>query len=170
MYGKPGNSVENSNGTVHPRGNFPEKINTFRGITFFPFLQRRPRFSVPFVSITSVSLHVERKRKIYWYFVNGTTQSRSCFRYQKKYQYHLRGNFHRNFRTNGKRSKWHVISMEFLPSFLRQRRKMSAVVLGSEGSIMKIRRFKWLCSLCFWGCGQNRLAVFTSWTLHETIP
>ena len=26
--------MENSNGTVHPGGNFPEKINTFRGITF----------------------------------------------------------------------------------------------------------------------------------------
>ena len=25
LYGKPGNSVENSNGTVHPGGNFPEK-------------------------------------------------------------------------------------------------------------------------------------------------
>ena len=25
LYGKPGNSAENSNGTVHPGGNFPEK-------------------------------------------------------------------------------------------------------------------------------------------------
>ena len=25
LYGKPGNSVENSNGTVHPGGNFPER-------------------------------------------------------------------------------------------------------------------------------------------------
>ena len=25
LYGKPRNSVENSNGTVHPGGNFPEK-------------------------------------------------------------------------------------------------------------------------------------------------
>ena len=25
LYGKPGNSGENSNGTVHPDGNFPEK-------------------------------------------------------------------------------------------------------------------------------------------------
>ena len=92
MYGKTGNSAENSNGTVHPGGNFPEKINTFRGITFFPFLPRRLRFSVPFVWITSARLHVGRKRNIYWYFVNGTTQSRSCFRYQQKYQYHLTEN------------------------------------------------------------------------------
>ena len=44
----------------------------------------------------------ERERKIYLYFVNGTTQSRSCFRYQKKSQYHLTEIFQRNFRTNGK--------------------------------------------------------------------
>ena len=25
LYGKPGNSRENSNGTVHPGGNYPEK-------------------------------------------------------------------------------------------------------------------------------------------------
>ena len=34
--------------------------------------------------------------------VNGTTQSRSCFRCPKKYQRHLTERFHRNFRTNGK--------------------------------------------------------------------
>ena len=51
MYGKPGNSVENLNGTVHPGGNFPEKINTLPGITVFPFLPKRPKFSVPFVSL-----------------------------------------------------------------------------------------------------------------------
>ena len=84
--------MENSNGTVHPGGSFPVKSNTFCGITFFPFLPRRRRFSVPFVRITSARLHVERKWKIYCYFVNGTTQSRSCFRYQKKNQYHLTEN------------------------------------------------------------------------------
>ena len=85
LFGKPGNSGENSNGTVHPGGNFPEKSKRFRGITFFPFLPKRPKFSVPFVWITRARLQVERKRKIYRYFVNGTTQSRSCFRCQKKY-------------------------------------------------------------------------------------
>ena len=54
---------------------FRKKSNTFRGITLSPFS--------PFVRITSARLHVERKRKIYRYFVNGTTQSRSCFRCQK---------------------------------------------------------------------------------------
>ena len=62
-----------------------KKSNTFRGITFFPFLPKRLKFSVPFVWITSARLHVERKWKIYRYFVNGTTKSCTCFRCQKKY-------------------------------------------------------------------------------------
>ena len=76
---------------------FREKSNTFRGtcITFFTFLPKRSKFSAPFVWITSAGLQVERKRKIYWYFVHSTTQSRSCFRCRKKYQYHLTENFHR---------------------------------------------------------------------------
>ena len=62
---------------------FREKSNTFRGKILLPFLPKRPNFSVPFVWITSARLHVQRKRKLYRYFVNGTTQSRSCFRCQK---------------------------------------------------------------------------------------
>ena len=78
-----------------------KKGNAFQGIPFFlPFLPKRPKFSVPFVWITSARLHVQRKRKIYRYFVNGTTQSLSCFRYQ----YNFTGIFHRNSRANGKRS------------------------------------------------------------------
>ena len=104
---------------------FRKKSDTFRGIHF---LLKRPKFSVPFffIWITSARLHVERKRKIYRYFVNGTTQSRSCFRCQKKYQYHLTEIFHRNFRTNGKRSimsnhlymsqhRQHIILIYFRP-------------------------------------------------------
>ena len=106
LYGKPG---KNSNGTVHPVEIFWKKSNTSRGITVYPFLPKRPKFSVPFVWITSTWFHVERKRKIYRYFVNGTTQSRSCFRCQKKYQYHLTEIFHRNFRTNCKRSKTQIV-------------------------------------------------------------
>ena len=75
MYEKPGNSGENSNETVHPGGNFAG--------TVFPILPKRPKFSASFVWITSARLYVEGKRKIYLYFVNGTTQSRSCFRCQK---------------------------------------------------------------------------------------
>ena len=58
---------------------FGKKRNTFRRITFFPFFPKKPKFSVPFVWITSAWLLVERKRKIYRYFVNGKTQFRSCF-------------------------------------------------------------------------------------------
>jgi len=100
---------------------FRIKRNTFRGVTFFPFL---PKFSVPLVWITSARLQVERKRKLYRYFENGTTQSRSCFRCPKKYQYHLTEIFHWNFRTNGKRSifpPWDrlLFSMPFLYCLLR---------------------------------------------------
>ena len=62
---------------------FGKKRNTFRGITFFPFLPKQPKFSVLFIWITGARLDVQRKRKLYRYFVNGTTQSRSCFRCQK---------------------------------------------------------------------------------------
>ena len=48
LYWKPSNSVENSNGMVHPDGNFPDKSNTFQGIIFFPFF-------VPFVWLTSAA-------------------------------------------------------------------------------------------------------------------
>ena len=62
---------------------FRKKSNAFRGIPLFPFLLKRPKFVVPFVWITSARLHAQRKRKLCRYFVNGTTQSRSCFRCQK---------------------------------------------------------------------------------------
>ena len=51
---------------------FRKESNTFRGITFFPLLVRRHELSVPFVWITSAKPQVERKRKIYKYFVNST--------------------------------------------------------------------------------------------------
>ena len=73
---------------------FRKKSNTFRGITFFPLSPKRPKFSVPFVGITSARRQVERKRKIYRYFVNGTIQARSRFRFQKKYQYLQNGKCH----------------------------------------------------------------------------
>ena len=74
LNGNPENSCKNSIGRVHPGGNFPEKVLPLRkkGITFLPFLLKRPNFSVPFVWIISARLQVERKRKIYQCFVNGT--------------------------------------------------------------------------------------------------
>ena len=85
---------------------FRKKSNTFRGITFFPFLPKRPKFSEPFVWITSAKLHVERKWKFFRYFLNGATHDPvPVFGAHKKYQYHLTEIFHRNFHTNGKHSR-----------------------------------------------------------------
>ena len=43
---------------------FLEKIVIpFEGITFFPFLPKRAKFSVPFVLITSARLHCRKKAK-----------------------------------------------------------------------------------------------------------
>ena len=55
---------------------FRKKGDTIRGITFLPFLPKRPKFSVAFVWITSARLKVKRKRKFYRYIINGKTQSR----------------------------------------------------------------------------------------------
>ena len=98
MYGKAGNSGENSNGTVYPGGNFPGKNNTFRSITFFPFLPKQSEFSVPFVCITNARLQVERKRKIYRYFVNSTLNPVPVFG-AKKIPVPFEGRFSPNSRT-----------------------------------------------------------------------
>ena len=63
-------------------------------------LLEQPKFSVPFVWITSAKNPLERKRKICRYFVNGTIQCNSCFDAKKL---PVTENFHRNFRINGKR-------------------------------------------------------------------
>ena len=59
-----------------------KKVIPFEVFTFYRN-DRNFLFHFFFIWITSARLHVERKRKIYRYFVNGTTQSRSCFRCQK---------------------------------------------------------------------------------------
>ena len=41
---------------------FHEMGNTLGGITFFPFVLKRPKFSVPFVWIASASDPPERKQ------------------------------------------------------------------------------------------------------------
>ena len=58
LYGKPGNSGENSNRTVHSSGNFPEKNYTFRGFDRFPFLPKRPKFSLA-VSLALILIHID---------------------------------------------------------------------------------------------------------------
>ena len=59
MYGKPGNS-----GRIQMERFIPVEIFRKKVIPFISFLPKRPKFSVPFVWITSARLHVERKRKI----------------------------------------------------------------------------------------------------------
>ena len=68
LYGKARNSGENSNETVHPGGKFSRKKGTpFEVLPFsnsyreFSDRRRRPKFSVPFVWITSARPRVERK-------------------------------------------------------------------------------------------------------------
>ena len=100
MYGKPGNFGENSNGTVHPGGDFPEKRNTFQSITFFPFLPKRPTFSVTFVWITSK----REKVKIFTVFCKWYNSISFLFSVPKKIPVPLTEIFLRNSRTNGKHS------------------------------------------------------------------
>ena len=72
LYGTSGNSEENSNGTVHPFELFSAKKVIPSEVSDFPLLPE------PFAWITSGRLSLERRTKIYLYFVNDTTQS--CFR------------------------------------------------------------------------------------------
>ena len=46
-----------------PTENFRKKSNTFRGITFFSLLPKRPEFSVPFVHITRPWLLSQREQR-----------------------------------------------------------------------------------------------------------
>ena len=111
MYGKSGDSGANSNGTVHCNGNFPENGNTFRGITFFSFLPKQPKFFVPFVWLTSARFPLEAKGDLFsprptchLVFCTRTTLTHSSFRKRFQVQYHSSEIFYRNFLTNGKRS------------------------------------------------------------------
>ena len=84
---------------------FRKKRNTFRGITFFPFLPKRPKFSVSFVWITSAMQALcPEKAKTLPVFCKWYNPIPFLFSVPKKYQYHLTKIFHRNFRANGKRS------------------------------------------------------------------
>ena len=91
------------NRAVHPGGSFPEKKQyLLSSITCFPFLPKRPRFSVPFVWITSARLHLERKQKLV--FCKWHNSIPFLFSVPKKIPVPFDGSFHRNFPTNSKRS------------------------------------------------------------------
>ena len=76
---------------------FRKKGDTFRGITFFPFLPKRPKFLVPFVWITSAMLQVERKRKNLPVFCKWYNSIPFLFSVPKKIPVPFDGNFSPKF-------------------------------------------------------------------------
>ena len=84
---KSGNSGKNSNGTVHPSGIFSGKKWLYLRMYYFSFARfycNDRIFLYHLFWITRARISLERKRKIYWYFVNDTTQCHFCFRCDKK--------------------------------------------------------------------------------------
>ena len=67
MYGKPGNFGENSNGMVHPRGNFPEKSNTLSAYHF----ARKFRWKI-LSNGTGIFLGTENRNGIQLYHLQNT--------------------------------------------------------------------------------------------------
>ena len=66
------------------RWKFSGKKKCLSRYSLFPvFTETTEICCIPFVWITSARLHAKKKRKLCRYFVNCTTQSRSCFRRQK---------------------------------------------------------------------------------------
>ena len=63
LYGKNDCSGRKTNGTVCPNGKFPDKSNTFRGITFSSLLPKQPELSVPFVHINRLWLLTQREQR-----------------------------------------------------------------------------------------------------------
>ena len=99
---------------------------TFQNVPVVYAILRTPTLhnppNIPLCSLAFSDLFVGCVvRKIYRYFINGTTQSCSRFGCQNKYQYHLTKISHQNFRTNDKRSsstlcKFHKGRKGLLPS------------------------------------------------------
>ena len=83
---------------------FRKKVRGFEVLPFSRFYRNDQNFLYDLFGLPAPSFKSREGQKIDQYFVNGTTQSRSFFRCQKKIHYHLTDVFHRNFRTNGKRS------------------------------------------------------------------
>ena len=84
---------------------FQKKVIPFEVLPFFPFLPKRPKYSVPFVWITSaMQASSPEKANNLPVFCKWNNSIPFLFSVQKKYQYHLTEIFHRNFRTNVKRS------------------------------------------------------------------
>ena len=130
MYGKPGNSGENSNPVEISR----KKVIPFEISSFTKFLSKRPKFSVPFVWITSARLQVTSRESEKF---TGICKWYNPFLFSvpppKNTLYNLTEIFHGNFRTNGKRSwpEFHAI--------VSSRLLLSEGVITTRSNRMKFR-------------------------------
>ena len=80
------------------RGKFSwKKVIPFQILPFSRFYWNDRNFWYHLFGLPVPGFKSRESEKIYGYFVNGTTQFRSCFRCQKKYEYHLTKMFHQNF-------------------------------------------------------------------------
>ena len=98
LYGKPGNSGENSNGTVHPGGIFQNKSNTVSMYYLFPVFTEMTKIFCTICLVNQCHAAFLLRRKIIcfnpgplviWCFGNGTTLTHSSFRKRFQVQYHL---------------------------------------------------------------------------------
>ena len=89
LYGKPENSGENSNGTVHPGGNYPEKKEYLSRYYLFPVLTKRPKFSVPFCLDYQCKASCREKLKNLPVFCKWYNSIPFLLSVPEKYQYHM---------------------------------------------------------------------------------
>ena len=101
LYGKSGNSGRIQMKPFIQWNVFVKKVTPSKVLPF----SRKDRFCT-ICLFTSARLPLERKRKIYQYFVHGTALHR-VQKEDKKYHSHLMGNFYQNFRINSTRiNRW----------------------------------------------------------------
>ena len=103
LYGKPGNSWENSNGTGHPGGNFTgKKVIPFEVLPSSRFYRNDRNFLYHLFGLLVPVFMSKESEKF---------TGISCFRCPPKNQYHMTEIFHRNSRANGKRSRVQLLPM-----------------------------------------------------------
>ena len=83
---------------------FRKKSNTFRGITFFPVFTETTEIFCTICLDYQCQASSREKANNLPVFCKWYNSIPLLFSVPKKYQYHLTEIFHRNFRTNGKRS------------------------------------------------------------------
>ena len=120
---------------VYERGTFPAKSGTYKRIRRWSSWRRLLKKEKMVSIAPGLGVHLDVTIPIYCLdyqcqassrekaknlpvFCKWYKESRSCFRCQKKYQYHLTEIFHRNFRTNGKRSLSNLQITSYLASYL----------------------------------------------------